>query len=99
MVEKVEDKEFERIQATGKYVVLKCVKIVEKESVIKTAGGIIIPGQESKNTGREVNTGQEKVKVNMYIDSVGDRKSEKCLLIIGRKLLPLHFNLKKRTLN
>ena len=46
MVEKVEDKEFERIQATGKYVVLKCVKIVEKESVIKTAGGIIIPGQE-----------------------------------------------------
>ena len=43
MVEKVEDKEFERIQATGKYVVLKCVKIVEKESVIKTAGGIIIP--------------------------------------------------------
>ena len=71
MVEKVEDKEFKRIQATGKYVVLKCVKIVEKESVIKTAGGIIIPGQESKNTGREVNTGQEKVKVNMYIDSVG----------------------------
>ena len=53
MVEKVEDKEFKRIQATGKYVVLKCVKIVEKESVIKTAGGIIIPGQESKNTGRE----------------------------------------------
>ena len=30
MVEKVEDKEFKRIQATGKYVVLKCVKIVEK---------------------------------------------------------------------
>ena len=77
MVEKVEDKEFERIQATGKYVVLKCVKIVEKESVIKTAGGIIIPGQENKNTGREVNTGQEKVKVKREIKDKAYRQTNR----------------------
>ena len=63
MVEKVEDKEFERIQATGKYVVLKCVKIVEKESVIKTAGGIIIPGQESKKS--------KKIQIVYAIDTIG----------------------------
>lgn len=71
MEEKVLDKEFKRIEATGKYIVLKCVKIVEKESLIKTAGGLYLPGQEKKDTGREANVGGEKTKVNMFVDSIG----------------------------
>lgn len=63
----------DKIEATGKYVVLKCVRIVEKTSnLIKTPGGIIIPGQENATNGQEVTKSSgDKTKVDMYVHSIG----------------------------
>lgn len=68
-----EEKEFKRIEATGKYVVLRCERVCEKQVEIVSAGGIIIPGQENQQTGKEVARGGagEKVKVDMFIESIG----------------------------
>ena len=53
--------------------VLRCERVCEKQVEIVSAGGIILPGQENQQTGKEVARGGagEKVKVDMFIESIG----------------------------
>ena len=91
-----EEKEFKRIEATGKYVVLRCERVCEKQVEIVSAGGIILPDQENQQTGKEVARGRagEKVKVDMFIESIGPLvENDKYGFKVGEQVIANNYDL------
>ena len=91
-----DEKEFKRIEATGKYVVLRCERVLRKKTEIVSAGGIIIPGQENAQTGREVARGGagEKTVVDMFVESIGPLvENDKYGFKVGEQVIANNYDL------
>lgn len=71
------------IQPTGEWVVLKAVEVKQQETLVKSAGGIILPNGQTKPTGQDVNSATGKKTVDIFVHALGNKVPEDCGFKVG----------------
>ena len=59
------------IKATGKWVIIKAVEVEEKQQLVTTPGGIILPDGSRSTKGQDVNSSEGKKTVDLYVEDIG----------------------------
>ncbi len=59
------------IKATGKWVIIKAVEVEEKQQLVTTPGGIILPDGSRSTKGQNVNSSEGKKTVDLYVEDIG----------------------------